>query len=91
MDVFNDADVVSHFLPDAEIVSIRSLGDGNINETCLVVFTSHPPAVLQKINRDVFADPEGVAVKGWLVAEHLSKKREQRKDDGKVVLFIPTL
>lgn len=85
-----ESEVVSRFLPDADVVSIRSLGDGNINETSLVDLKNHPPVVLQKINRDVFPDPEGVAVNGWLVTEHLCRKYAGRGNTGRLPVFIPT-
>jgi hypothetical protein len=85
-----ESEVVFHFLPDAEIIGINSLGQGNINETFLVVLNNHPAVVLQKINREVFHDPEGVAVNGWLVTEHLSRKYAKKKETGRLPVFIPT-
>ena len=84
------SEVVYRFLPDAEIVSIRKLGEGNINDTSLVILNNHPAVVLQKINGNVFADPAAVAVNGWLVTEHLCWKQAEREDPGRVPIFTPT-
>lgn len=86
-----ESEIVFRFLPDAKIIGISSLGEGNINETFLVVLESQPAVVLQKINREVFPDPEGVVVNGWLVTEHLCRKYAGKRDTNRrLPVFIPT-
>lgn len=55
------------------VAGVRPLGDGNINDTFLVVCSPGPSLVLQRINPSVFPDPIVVAANTAVVSRHLSR------------------
>jgi Ser/Thr protein kinase RdoA (MazF antagonist) len=55
-----------------EIRSVRPLGEGNINDTYLVIPALQPPVVLQRLNPAVFPDPVIVAENVAAVSAHLN-------------------
>lgn len=67
--------ILSGFLCRYSLLSVSTLGEGNINDTYLVEFSDGDPVVLQRINGIVFPDPVRVADNVQLVTEHI---REQR-------------
>ena len=74
-------EIAQQFAPAGAIASIHPLGNGNINSTFLVTVT--PPAigsdlpakfVLQRINRQVFRQPELVIQNMAVLSEHLKNQ-----------------
>ncbi len=65
--------VAGEFCKASDIVAIRSLGHGNINETFLVELQGTPPGkyVLQRINHHVFHHPEWVMSNICQLSDHL--------------------
>lgn len=65
---------VTHLLPDREVDEFVPLGSGHINDTLLVTFVSGLPrrAVLQRLNRAVFPEPEKIMANLAVLAEHLA-------------------
>jgi Ser/Thr protein kinase RdoA (MazF antagonist) len=57
-----------------EISLIRPLGEGNINDTYLVIPTHQPPVVVQRINASVFPDPVAVVSNVAAVSAHLNQR-----------------
>lgn len=71
------AHIVNHFFPQARVVSIAALGQGNINDTYLVRSHNHQPLVLQRINPTVFPDPELVADNVFTVAQYIKQNHDE--------------
>jgi Ser/Thr protein kinase RdoA (MazF antagonist) len=66
------AEILAAFSCDSS-VTIRPLGQGNINTTFLV--ETHPePFVLQKLSGDVFPDPPAVIKNFEIICQHLAGK-----------------
>lgn len=66
------ADILAAFSCDSS-VTIRPLGQGNINTTYLV--ETHPePFVLQRLSGDVFPDPAAVIKNFEIICQHLAGK-----------------
>jgi hypothetical protein len=64
---------IAAFVADTSTVAgVRSLGDGNINDTYLVICRPGPSLALQRINASVFPDPKGVVGNGAVVSRHLN-------------------
>lgn len=55
---------------------VRPLGAGNINDTYLVTSCNHS-FVIQRINKDVFPDPDKVINNFHLITRHLNKKQSE--------------
>jgi len=69
------AEILKHFLPSQTcVLSIAPLGAGNINDTYLAEFGEGQVAVLQRINGEVFPEPDQVAVNVGLVTRHLADR-----------------
>ncbi len=68
--------IAQKFLPKNTIINIQEYGDGNINKTFLVAIDSLDKTsyILQKINTQVFTNPELVMDNICLVAEHIKNK-----------------
>jgi len=73
------ADQVQQILPGFlcrySLLSVSTLGEGNINDTYLVEFSDGDPVVLQRINGIVFPEPARVADNVQLVTEHIRQRR----------------
>ena len=67
--------LVAKFFPGNEMSSIEPLGKGLINDTYLVSGSGSPlPFVLQKINKQVFSDPEVVMQNFLIISDHLTRR-----------------
>lgn len=67
------AEVLEHFRLDGEVVSIKPFGNGNINDT-FKVETTQSAYLLQRINRNVFKNPQQVMHNLGRVSEHMKQK-----------------
>ena len=79
---------VSFFLPELEIASLEPLGDGNVNDTWLVVSVSGKKYVLQRLNPFVFPDPGLVQDNLCTVTRHLQARLNQSDADFTVLKVI---
>lgn len=82
-------EVISHFrVPEAP--RAEAFGNGHINETYI---TGGMPYVLQRINTNVFRDPDGLMENISAVTSHLRKKAEKNgiDPDRATLSLIPTL
>ena len=79
---------VSFFLPELEIASLEPLGDGNVNDTWLVVSVSGEKYVLQRLNPFVFPDPGLVQDNLCTVTRHLQARLNQSDADFTVLKVI---
>jgi len=77
------------FLSEHDISDIVPFGTGNINDTFLVTLRSGEQRVLQRLNPEVFPDPERIMRNIRLVLDHLGKqmRSETYGEDN----FIPLL
>lgn len=69
------AAVVALFLPDASIVRLDPLTQGNINDTWRVELAGGRRLVLQRLHPEVFADPGMVMANVRTVTDHLNEVR----------------
>lgn len=65
--------VAGQFVPAASIQHVLPLGHGLINETFKVLCTSSA-FVLQRLNAQVFPDPQAIVANGWQLARHIRGK-----------------
>ena len=72
------------FRLEGEAVSAQPFGNGHINSTYCVTTDCGAQYVLQKINTDIFKDPEGLMANAVGVTEHI------RSRGGKAMTFVPT-
>ena len=79
---------ISFFLPELEITSLEPLGDGNVNDTWLVVSGLGDKYVLQRINPFVFPDPGLVQDNLCTVTRHLQAQLNQSDADFTVLKVL---
>lgn len=76
--------IISKFFPGRIVSKAEAYGNGHINDTYKVVFEGEPEAyILQKININVFTNPDG------LVANHIKIQKHLKGDEAE--LEIPSL
>ena len=69
--------LIKNFLPNDNILSVKKIETGNINETYLVtLLESHDKFILQKINKNVFSEPHKVMSNITKVTNHLKEKQK---------------
>ncbi len=88
--------VVRQFKFEGDFVDIRPYGLGHINDTYLAVFVHNGSTqryILQRINHNVFRNPEGLMRNIEAVISHLSKKIESLGGDPRreTLTLIPTI
>jgi len=88
-------EILRHFKIEGTVSDIAPLGDGLINDTYRVTTaeTDRPDYVLQRINTNVFTNPEALGRNISIVTSHLRKKLEARGAtdiDRRVLRFIET-
>ena len=80
--------VCKEFFNVNNIVEIRELGGGHINETYEIIFKDYK-YILQQLNAKVFYSPLGVANNIRLITEHIKKKvRYEGKNPKRAVLSL---
>ena len=87
--------IVSQFAIRGTVSEIKPLGEGLINDTYKVttVEPDAPDYVLQRINTNVFPDPDMVMRNIKAVTSHIRQKLEAKREDDidrKVLTFIPS-
>jgi len=67
----------THFFAPEAILEVRPQGSGNVNDTFLVTLDcpTQPHAILQRLNRRVFRQPELVMANLRLVTDHAARRR----------------
>lgn len=91
-----DPEIVSNFQFEGSLVKAEPIGAGHINDTYLVEFDSNGSPkcyILQRINRHVFTDPQGMMGNIQLVTNHLSGKIHTAGGDAQreTLSLIPTV
>jgi Phosphotransferase enzyme family len=69
--------IAVQFMGSSQILAVKPLGNGNINDTFLVITTDHQ-FVLQKINTQVFQQPQLVMQNMRVLTEHIHAKLQAR-------------
>jgi hypothetical protein len=92
----NFQEIVSRFKFEGDYSSTRPYGEGHINDTYLAVFISYGSIqryILQRINHNVFLDPEGLMSNIEVVTSHLSQKIISNGGDPRreTLTLIPTV
>lgn len=76
------------------LVTVGATGDGNVNDTYLVVFRttfSEERFILQHVNKRVFPRPEYIMENMRVVTEHVHKRLEQEADAADRIWQLPRL
>ena len=81
-------EAVSFFLPGQEITSLEPLGEGNVNDTWLVLSVDGEKYVLQRLNPFVFPDPGLVQDNLCTVTRHLQDRLNQSDADFTVLKVL---
>ena len=71
--------IANQFIFNGNAIHIQQYGSGNINSTFLVTLDGESPFILQKINTQVFCQPELVMNNMCVLSEHVSQRLEQSK------------
>jgi hypothetical protein len=74
--------IAQEFSPTGSVTDVRSLGNGNINDTFLVTGEAGDRFVLQRINTQVFRHPQWVMENMKIVTEHIHSKLRASKLQG---------
>ena len=91
----NLIEILSHFALVGEVIEIKPLGAGLINDSYKVTTTppEAPDYVLQRINHTIFTDVEMLQNNFYRVTTHIRHKLEARGEtdiDRKVLTLRPT-
>ena len=76
------------------LVTVSATGDGNVNDTYLVVFRttfSEERFILQHVNKRVFPRPDYIMENMRVVTEHVHKRLEQEADSADRIWQLPRL
>ena len=94
MSTFNLYNILSQFLIEGKVESVKPLGNGLINDTFRVVTEGDAPDyVLQRINNNIFTDVDLLQHNIDAVTGHIRRKLEAAGADDidrKVLRFVPT-
>ena len=71
---------VSFFFPDQESRKLTPIGNGNVNDTWLVLLSSGTSYILQKLSPAVFPDPAPVMANLKRVTDHLQQALKKKGD-----------
>ena len=74
---------------DQETATMKPIGSGHINTTMLLTNKQHS-VVVQKLNTDVFPNPEHLVANARAIEQHLTKKAESNAYDLKIIKHLPT-
>lgn len=94
MPTFNLDNILSQFLIEGKVETVKPLGNGLINDTFRVVTEGDAPDyVLQRINNNIFTDVDLLQHNIEAVTGHIRRKLEAAGADDidrKVLRFVPT-
>ncbi len=74
--------IAQQFSRTGPVADVRTLGNGNINDTFLVTTQAGDRFVLQRINTQVFRHPQWVMENMKIVTEHIHRKLQANKLNG---------
>jgi hypothetical protein len=92
----NFQEIIRHFKFEGEFSSANPYGEGHINDTYLAVFEENGAIhqyILQRINHNIFLNPEGLMHNIEVVTSHLSRKIKTNGGDPRreTLTLIPTV
>ncbi len=92
----NFQEIIRHFKFEGEFSSASPYGEGHINDTYLAVFEENGAIhqyILQRINHNIFLNPEGLMHNIEVVTSHLSRKIKTNGGDPRreTLTLIPTV
>jgi len=82
--------IFNSFSHNSQLVTVRELKSGHINDTYLITTTESPNFILQRINELVFKDVPALINNKVIVTEHLKSKLDSNMHDSVTLTFIPT-
>ena len=74
--------IAQQFCPTGPVADVKTLGNGNINDTFLVTTQAGDRFVLQRINTQVFRHPQWVMENMKIVTEHIHSKLQAQNLNG---------
>lgn len=74
---------------DTTSLTLKPIGNGHINTT-LLLSDPHKAIVVQKLNTDVFPNPEQLVANARAIEQHLVNKAEQRQYKLAIIKHVPT-
>ena len=86
------AKIAQKFNVDGRVFSVEPLGHGNVNDTYIVIYRtvfSEQRVVLQRINTNVFRNPEALMENIRCVTRHVHKVYEREQDDADRIWQLP--
>ncbi|HID69453.1 MAG TPA: aminoglycoside phosphotransferase family protein [Desulfobacterales bacterium] len=83
-------EVLSRFFSPSSLVEVTSLGQGNINDTFLV-HTDDKPVVLQRINDQVFPNPQILINNLQILSSYLLSRPDPDAEQWQEAVLIPAL
>lgn len=83
-------EILDRFFSPSRISEITSLGQGNINDTFLV-HTDGKPVVLQRINDQVFPNPQALIDNLQILGNHLLSQPDPKVERWQETVLIPAL
>lgn len=85
-------DIARQFQVNGRLFSAEPLGHGNVNDTYLVIMRtvfSEECFVLQRINKNVFKNPEAVMKNMHIVTQHVHQVFEKEQDENDRIWQLP--
>ena len=88
----NVEQVIAQYSSIGEVVSYARYGSGHINDTFLLDSKNGISYILQRVNTDIFKNPDGIISNIKLVGEHIVEKykKEGKNYDRATLRVIPT-
>jgi len=90
MKVEKITEIFNNFNHNSELVTVKELQSGHINDTYLITTKEIPNFILQRINHSVFKDIPALINNKVIVTEHLRSKFNSDKHDSVTLTFLPT-
>lgn len=79
-----------HFGLSTDNVTLKPIGNGHINTTMLLK-SEENALVVQKLNTDVFPNPEHLVENARLIEQHLSEKHDNGEYSLEIIRHVPTI
>ncbi len=86
----NTIHTIANQFDTAQIISVKSHGNGNVNDTYIAVASDRTRYILQRVNTAIFTSPEIVMSNMQTSTKHLSQCIQDRKLTWKVQRVIPS-
>jgi len=84
-------ELASRFLVEGSVDTVEPFGNGNVNDTFLLVTDCGHRYTLQRINHDVFKDPVSLMDNFARVTRHLAQKYTDGQTTLTTLVLVPAL